>query len=229
MKCLIYNINNFCGKTMTLKGGGAVTQEIKNSILEYINGEDFQLVALQEFPINHEVGKDFIDKMNSIGFKGFHNNDIVNYQSKGTSISIIFVLGEENHIIRKAFENSLRYVCINVNGIDILNVHASLNVNSFNLHAIQKYAHSHIGFIFGDFNAGLYLKSKSPALYFAYKSILDNGFTDISMLNDKEQITNTRTNTPIDHVLEKGVMFKSCVVDQNFSVSSDHLPIILNY
>ena len=154
MKCLIYNINNFCGKTMTLKGGGAVTQEIKNSILEYINGEDFQLVALQEFPINHEVGKDFIDKMNSIGFKGFHNNDIVNYQSKGTSISIIFVLGEENHIIRKAFENSLRYVCINVNGIDILNVHASLNVNSFNLHAIQKYAHSHIGFIFGDFNAG---------------------------------------------------------------------------
>lgn len=229
MKCLIYNVNNFCGKTKTLKAGGTVTQEIKSSILEYIKGEQFQLVAIQEFPINHKIGKDFIDEMNSMGYKEFHNNDILNYSSNGTSISIIFVFENGINIIRKVLDHSLRYVCINVNGIDILNVHASLNVNSFTLNSIQQYSISHIGLIFGDFNAGLYLKTKSPALYSAYKGILDNGFTDISMLNGKEQVTNTITNTPIDHVLDKGVVFNSCVVKKNFSSFSDHLPIILDY
>lgn len=230
MKCLIYNVNNFCGKTKTLKSGGMVTKEIKNSILKYIKDEQFQLVALQEFPINHEFGKDFIDEMNSMGYKEFHNNDILNYSSNGTSISIIFVLENGINIIRKVLYHSLRYVCINVNGIDILNVHASLNVNSFTLNSIQQYSISHIGLIFGDFNAGLYLKTKSPALYSEYKGILDNGFTDISMLNGKEQVTNTITNTPIDHVLDKGVVFNSCVVvKEGFSDFSDHLPIILDY
>ena len=229
MKCLIFNVNNFCGKNSTLKSNGKVSLEIKESIIEFIKKENFQLIALQEFPINHQVGKKFIDEMHSMGFKEYHNNDIINFTSKGTSISITFVLQSGFNIIRKIFEESLRYICINVNGIDILNVHASLNPSSFSIYSIQQYSSSHLGFIFGDFNAGLYLENKSPNLYSAYRKILDNGFTDIIMINDKEQVTNIVTKTPIDHVLNKGVIYKSCIVNKSFSTFSDHLPIILDY
>lgn len=228
MKCLIFNVNDFCGRYSTLKTGGKVTQEIKDSILKFIKDNNFQLVALQEFPINHPIGKNFINEMHSMGFKEYLN-DIGNYTSLGTSISIVFLLETGFNIIQKVIEDSLRYVCININGIDILNVHASLKPTSFNLNSIHKYSSSHVGLIIGDFNAGLYLKEKSPTLYSTYKKILDNGFTDICMLKGKEPVTNTITQTPIDHVLIKGVFFKSCIVDKTFSSFSDHLPIILDY
>lgn len=62
MKCLIYNVNDFCGEKMTLKNGGVEIDGIVNSILEYIGKEGFQLVALQEFPINHKSGKKLLMK-----------------------------------------------------------------------------------------------------------------------------------------------------------------------
>ncbi len=229
MKCLIYNVNNFCGTTSTLKSGGVVTPDIARAVVEYIRGGAFELVALQEFPVNHPVGIDVMQQLDMMGFQAYHNNDIVKFNSRGTSISIMFVRKEGHYIRRDVFEENLRYVCLNVNGISLLNVHASLNAGSFTLHTIQAYARTHVGFIFGDFNAGLYLKSKSPMLYAAYKDILDNGFTDLCTIDGREQITNTVTNTPIDHVLDKGVSFKSCVVDTQFCGGSDHLPIVLDY
>jgi exonuclease III len=213
---------------MTLKNGGVEIDGIVNSILEYIGKEGFQLVALQEFPINHKSGKKFIDEMNSRGFKEFHNNDIINYTSDGTSISIIFVHQNGNHVIRKVLEKNLRYVCLNVNGIDILNVHATFDPTSpCSLEFIKQYRRTNIGLIFGDFNAGLYVKEKSPQNYSNYKEILDNGFTDILASQSKEKIT-TRFKTYIDHVLDKGVQFKTCTVDSTIKYS-DHYPIILEY
>ena len=241
MRCLIYNINNFCGNDKTLKDKNSTYDENervknRNSILDYILPRNFDIVALQEFPVNYDSGQDFIYKMKD-KFDVFHNNDIVKYSSPDTSISIIFIK-KGNNIIRKTIEDliNLRYVYVNVNGIDILNVHVSAGRTVFPVAAVEYYSRMHNGFIFGDFNAGLYLKNEGKITefnYLPYKNILNNGFQDILAANGKEQVTypnskNPKAGTCIDHVLCKGVDHKSCKIGKRIKYS-DHYPIILEY
>lgn len=238
MKCLIYNINNFCGDKLTLKENNVthderVNEDIINLILEYILRESFDIVALQEFPVNHELGKYFLKQMQEKGFDVFHNNDIVKYTTSGTSVSIIFIKEKDNKIIRKTIEGliNLRYVYVNINGIDIFNVHVSEERCVFPVAAVEYYSRMHCGFIFGDFNAGLYLKNKGKTTEFnypSYKNILNNGFTDILAANGEEQVTHPKAGTCIDHVLDKGVIYRSCDIDKSIEFS-DHYPIILKY
>lgn len=241
MRCLIYNINNFCGNELTLKDKNGthfdrISIDNINSILGYILRRNFDIVALQEFPVNHTSGKDFIETMKD-EFDVFHNNDIVKYSSPDTSISIIFIK-KGNNIIRKTIEDliNLRYVYVNVNGIDILNVHVSAGRTVFPVAAVEYYSRMHNGFIFGDFNAGLYLKNEGKITefnYLPYKNILNNGFQDILAANGKEQVTypnskNPKAGTCIDHVLYKDVDYKSCKIGKRIKYS-DHYPIILEY
>ena len=229
MKVLVCNINDFCGESNTMRQKGRPQQAVADAVLEYIDNGAFQLVALQEFPLNSDVGRLFLEKMRQLGFREYHNNDVVGKKTWRTSGSVTFVIGEGMKVNRKVFEPSLRYVCVNVNGIDLLNVHAALNARSYSYSAIEQYSRMHVGFIVGDFNTGLYLKQKTPALYAAYRRILDNGFTDVLMEDNKEQITNTVTQTAIDHVLDKGIRISSCTVDVKATGLSDHLPLLLEY
>lgn len=240
MRCLIYNINNFCGNELTLKDKNGthfdrISIDNINSILGYILRRNFDIVALQEFPVNHTSGKDFIETIKD-EFDVFHNNDIVKYTSSGTSVSIIFIK-KGNNIIKKAIEDriNLRYVYVNINGIDILNVHVSEDSGVFPVAAVEYYSRMHCGFIFGDFNAGLYLKNKrentrrtSEYNYLSYNNILNNGFTDILAAKGEEQVTYLKAKTCIDHVLDKGVVYRSCYIDDKITFS-DHYPVILEY
>lgn len=160
----------------------------------------------------------------------YHYNDIYNYNSVKTSITVSFV--KDNYTVQRRkidnIEKGLRFINLNINGVDHFNLHAPTNDDNSFLKSIESYSKSYIGFIYGDFNSGLYLANKNPLSCNAYKSILNNGYTDLLICKDGSESMTNIYQTCIDHVLDKGISIESCKLDTLINYS-DHYPIILKY
>lgn len=249
MKCLIWNINNFCGNKKTRKNGGTSSSEIANAIKAIIDIADADVVALQEFPINLPTGEKFIEEMENSGYNVHHYE--CDPQKKGYSIPVTFT---KKGIIANVsdlpcdFDKNLRLILVNINGIDHLNVHCPTDTDTTDadfMESLYEYTTKKDGFIYGDFNNGLYIEKKVPIKYEQYKKLLSGGYRDILAIPREkvkyafdnpidhilavleEQVTSA-FDTPIDHILAKEGTFTECKVIP-LKDYSDHFPLILNY